>query len=235
MPAKSLRHRQKLGQRVTDTAQKPRSPEEVAFAQKCYFDYLQSFEKGRLSNAEAYDKAILTYSTGALALSLGFLKDNATAGTGSHFWILVTSWACFVVSIISIILSYLFAVSGNKKALKAVERYYIHGDDSAADEPTNIFSRMVGITAWVAGLLFCAGAALTACFVVYSIEENTMSTNSNNDKSSGGQPAHKAAGEPAVTRLPTNPVPTTTAPTPTQGTQNNQSEGGGKQGGGKSE
>lgn len=49
----------------------------------------------QLSNSEKFDNAILTLSTGALAISLAFIKDIVPLKLAQNLWLLKASWWLF--------------------------------------------------------------------------------------------------------------------------------------------
>ena len=46
----------------------------------------------QLSNSEKFDNAILTLSTGALGISLAFIKDIVPLKIAQNLWLLKASW-----------------------------------------------------------------------------------------------------------------------------------------------
>jgi hypothetical protein len=63
------------------------------------------------ANAEPLDKAVLTLSGAALALSLTFSKDIAPPDRAVWLWLLFVSWGLFVLSIAINIAGYLTALT----------------------------------------------------------------------------------------------------------------------------
>ena len=57
-------------------------------------------------SAAQHDKAILTVASGGLALSLTFLKEIAPHPLPETWKYIGISWACFVLSILTILLSF---------------------------------------------------------------------------------------------------------------------------------
>src|SRR5690606_9353963 len=119
--------------------------------------------------------AILTYSTGALALSLGFLKDFAITSGSNNLGILYWSWLLFVICIASTVGSFLVGKLGNRIQLQKAESYYLHRNERAYDRK-NIPSLITTGMNWLSGLSFCTGALFTALFVFNSVKDQTMST-----------------------------------------------------------
>ncbi len=142
-------------------------------AEKLFFTIQEELFRRETLNSDAYDKAILTYSSGALALSIGFLKDFAVTSESQNLWILFTSWALFVVAIFSTIIAFLFGKAANQRQLEKSELYYIHGHEPAIDFD-NKWVRKSTIFNWSAGLSFALAALLTALFVSISIKEQPV-------------------------------------------------------------
>ncbi len=75
-----------------------------------------------------YDKAILTLSGGALALSLTFLDYLVpTPIANSKVWLLL-SWGLFSLSLTSILISYLFSMESLRKTIKQIDQKRIYID-----------------------------------------------------------------------------------------------------------
>jgi hypothetical protein len=85
----------------------------------------------QFSNSEAYDKAILTLSSGFLALSLTFIKDLVSPGTIRVTGLLYASWIVLTAAIISTVLSFRVSNIAIEGQLAQAERYY-HGRDENA-------------------------------------------------------------------------------------------------------
>jgi uncharacterized membrane protein len=72
----------------------------------------------QLSNSEKFDNAILTLSTGALAISLAFIKDIVPLEIAQNLWLLKASWWLFGFSIISTLVSFAASQLGISRQLK---------------------------------------------------------------------------------------------------------------------
>jgi hypothetical protein len=79
-----------------------------------------------LSNSEKFDNAILTLSTGALAISLAFIKDIVPLEIAQNLWLLKASWWLFGFSIISTLVSFAASQLGISRQLKYAEEYYLN-------------------------------------------------------------------------------------------------------------
>lgn len=79
------------------------NPEPESWRPKAYWE---AASRAELSASQDYDRAILTLSSGTLALSATFLKDIAQTPAKSIV-LLEVSWAALIGAIIAIILSFL--------------------------------------------------------------------------------------------------------------------------------
>lgn len=132
--------------------------------QKLYMALKQEIDKRDLSNTENHDKAILTYSSLGLTISLTFLKDVTPLECVSHEWALFTSWVLFLAAIITVIFSFFLSQSALHTQLKNAEDYYLGDDDSALNrtnplgqltKAANILSAIFFVLAVVCAALFC--------------------------------------------------------------------------------
>jgi len=85
----------------------------------------------QFSNSEAYDKAILTLSSGFLALSLSFIKEILPAGSITWTGLLYASWALLALAIICTVFSFRLSNAAIEGQLAQAHRYYKEKDESA--------------------------------------------------------------------------------------------------------
>src|SRR6478609_5259475 len=98
--------------------------EDVRKARKAQHDaLLLEVEKRRVANVDNFDKAILTYSSAGLALSLGFLKDFVPIGEARCPLFLYGSWTLFVLATVTTIASYVISQSAQLRQLEISNRY----------------------------------------------------------------------------------------------------------------
>ena len=125
--------------------------------------------KRQLSNSDNFDKAILTYSSTGLALSLGFLKDFVPITHANAPWLLFLSWTLFGVAVVVTLFSFISSQLGITRQLGLNERYYLQLDDSALSEK-NFFARCTDWLAYVAGAAFVVAIACSTVFVSINLE-----------------------------------------------------------------
>lgn len=61
---------------------------------------LEIIETAEQTNIVAYDKALLTLASAALALSLAFTKDLVPFATAQKLWVLIASWGGLVLTLV---------------------------------------------------------------------------------------------------------------------------------------
>ena len=105
-------------------AKKNTEEAEQEAAKQKYIDELKAIIQYSISK---FDDQILYISSGALGLSLGFIKDIVPLGSAAYRWVLVTSWwvlaATIIISLVSHLVSYYLTQNQiqkieNKKPLK---------------------------------------------------------------------------------------------------------------------
>lgn len=149
----------------------------------------------QLSNANNFDKAILTYSAAGLALSLGFLKDFIPINHANAAWLLFFSWALFVAAFVITLFSFIASQIGIAKQLEINEQYYLKEDDSALSE-RNFFAQCTNWLAWAAGIALVAGMMCSTIFVSVNLEKAAMMTDSKRGFGQDGAPI------PGIQRIP---------------------------------
>lgn len=128
-------------------------------------EYRNQLLKAAHSSSEAYDKAVVTLSGGALALSLAFMKDIVREPRADTKYLLVAAWISFAVSIALILLSLLTSKWALNKAVQQVDSGKIYnqragGKFSAITEALNV----------LAGLGFLSGVGFLASFVLTNMK-----------------------------------------------------------------
>lgn len=85
-------------------------------------------------SADQHDKAILTIASGGLALSVTFLKDIAPHPLSETWKYLGAAWVCFVVGILTILLSFQTSQSACRKQRDFLDDLYQKGTASEAEK-----------------------------------------------------------------------------------------------------
>ncbi len=151
--------------------------------------------KRQLSNSENFDKAILTYSSAGLALSLGFLKDFIPITRADASWVLFLSWGLFVIAVVATLFSFISSQFGIMKQLIINDRYYLKMDDAALFE-SNFFARCTDWLAYVAGIAFVVAIASSTIFVSINLERAAIMAEQKQ------VPLREGASVPTIQRVP---------------------------------
>lgn len=136
--------------------------------QRLYEKTREDLLKRQLSNAENFDKAILSVSTAALGFSLAFLKDFVALEEARYAWLLYTSWGAFALAIVATIASYLVSQWGVTEQLEKAEGYYLRGDESCLKR--GFYAQLTDRINGAAGALFIVGVVVTTLFVSLNVK-----------------------------------------------------------------
>lgn len=115
-------------------------------------DYLSIVRKMRDYAQEEFDKLIVYLSSGGLVLTVGFVKDLVDLDEACWKFLLILSWAGFIISLIMILLSHRSAIKAS--TLELIE---LHDESDNQDQKTerlNFFSFIVLIAAVIVFVLF---------------------------------------------------------------------------------
>lgn len=183
-----------------------------------------------LSNSENYDKSILMYATGALALSLSFIKDIVPLKEAIGTAYLEASWLFWIGAIVSVLTSFVLGQEANELQRKLALRYYYEDDETAYKEE-NKWIKYVKRANLTSGVLFVLGALATMVFAWSNIEHQRHLPTSEAKQMAtptptpapAPAPSHRgmtgdAAPIPQIQKKPPSPAPAPTpTPTPTPG------------------
>ena len=127
-------------------------------------------EKRLVANADNFDKAILTYSSAGLALSLGFLKDFVPIAEATSAWLLYGSWVSFLLAVITTLLSYLTSQGAQRRQLDISVKYNLELKDDALTE-VNWQQRLTELGSYVAGACFGIALIGSTLFVALNLHK----------------------------------------------------------------
>ena len=176
----------------------------------------------QMSNAKAFDKAVLTLASAALGLSLAFIKDVAPPLSAARFpWLLYLSWWLLASTIVMTVASFLVSQQGIQRQLDIARRYHKERIEAAANEK----NRLADATVWLnllSGGAFIAAVIATTGFISVNIERASAMVEHQNFPINVPSPERIERGMPIprVERLPArDPAQQTPATQPTQTTQ----------------
>jgi len=127
----------------------------------------------QLSNSERFDNAILSLSTGALGISIVFIKDIVPIKTAQNILLLKISWWLFGLSIISTVVSFVASQAGIRTQLKFAEHYYLLKQEEYLKKK-NFSSLINDFLNYMSGAIFIVAVILTIIFVSSNIGGNVQ-------------------------------------------------------------
>jgi hypothetical protein len=169
------------------------------------------------SNAEAYDRAILTLSSAFLGFSIAFVKD-IVKDAFTWPWVLFASWMFFGLAIIMTIASIAYSQWAIDRLIDAARDFYLNGVKES-NAVSKLLAKRTRIMNRTSGSLFVVGVFLTLAFAIENLSRSpSMPTETKvmpAPTETRGQPvnAFEAVVIPAV---PTAPVAVAPAPSPAQ-------------------
>jgi len=126
-----------------------------------YRDFLQTAYKDQ---SDAYDKAVMTLSGGALGVSMTFIKDLVPTPISATLWLLGSAWASFGVSVLAILISMFTSQLAIKKAMKQVDAGTIR-----TERPGKWYGRVTASLNVLAGLGFAVGVMFLVWFALQNL------------------------------------------------------------------
>ena len=154
--------------------------------QETYLKERASLIDAEHSSSDEHDKAALTLSGGALALSITFLEKIAPNPSPESTWILFVAWAGFILSITSVLAGFHLSQLACRKQRDILDQMQLSGGKLDV-EPINRFSNWTLRLNYASFGFFVVGVAFLAWYVGGNLPTST--------------PATPAAAAP----LPTNP------------------------------
>ncbi len=178
----------------------------------------------QLSNAEQFDRAVLTLSSGALGLSLAFIKDFVPVDKAQVPVLLVASWIFFGCAIVSTVSSFLVSQVAINIQLNYAEQYYLKREGQYLAKK-NIPAKITDALNVASGVLFVIAVGCTIIFVMFNLGGAKMA-----EGKSGKAQINDAAPIPTLQSAPGSGVEKKGAPIPSMPVV----PGGGQSGGNQS-
>jgi hypothetical protein len=120
------------------------------------------------ASSDEFDKSLLTFSSGALGLSLAFIKDIVPLNQAGWLPWLYFSWVSFAACIAVTIASFQFGIQAQKNHLDFLYKYYIECKSEFLNKKS-AWSRLVTVCAVAGALFFLAGLVGTMIFVCENV------------------------------------------------------------------
>ena len=161
---------------------------------RIYASTRQDLLARNLSNAEKYDNAILTLSTGILGASLAFIKDIVPLDRAEYILLIKISWWLFGAAIVSTLVSFVVSQHAIKRQLEYAEKYYLDGDEKYLREK-NDPATLTDYINYASGAFFIAGIIASVLFVSVNIKGGLAMSKETK------QPLNEGAPVPSLQRL----------------------------------
>ncbi len=146
-------------------------------------DLVKDVSGADAKNAEAFDKAILTLSSGALALSLAFTKDIVSPATAEYNFLLYASWAFFMFALVVNVAGFMRAFRNARQLRRLLFDALRHGtksEDLVQPMMDNHVNEVYGIHFWQ-GTFFLMGATAFTFYVMLNFHHEATMTKTRTD------------------------------------------------------
>jgi len=147
---------------------------EAAQRQALYEMHLQRAWEDRQSSSDSFDKSLLTVSSGALGVSLVFIKDIVPLPHAVWMPLLYSSWGFLAACVVLTVFSFRLSVAALDRHIDHLDEYYRKEVTNALNRKS-IHSKMLTLFTWSAASFFLAGVACTIVFCVKNVEESKLS------------------------------------------------------------
>jgi len=139
---------------------------DAGIRRQLYDAYFKDARAQQVASQQSYDKAILLYSSGGLALSITFLKDFiGGAKNAVSLWILQISWALFALAMLATVLSFLASAAAHAESMEDAKSYYLDCDDSAWNR-VSWKDALLRYMNQISGFSFIGGVCATVWFAI---------------------------------------------------------------------
>ncbi len=139
---------------------------DAVIRRQLYDAYFKDARAQQVASQQSYDKAILLYSSGGLALSITFLKD-LVGGTKNavNLGLLQASWALFALAMLVTVLSFLTSAAAQEESMGDAKSYYLDGNECAWNRVSwrDVLLRYMN---QVSGFSFIGGVCATVWFAI---------------------------------------------------------------------
>jgi hypothetical protein len=114
-------------------------------------------------SSKTFDKAILTFGSGAFGVSIAFLKDIAPKPFQNTLWLLGMSWLLFSAALIIILVGFVASQNACKAQIDITYESLIN-----ENEQTNRWTSVTSILAWTSVFALALAFLFAGCFVYWN-------------------------------------------------------------------
>ena len=152
-----------------------------------YKEQLVSAREDQRASSDDFDKNVMTLSSGALALSVAFIKDVVHLPDAIWRQLLIASWVLFSAAVLATLLSFLCSGRALEKHITYLKKYYIDRDDNYLNKQSR-WSWWVAACAVFGASAFVGGVLSTVIFASVNLKGGLPSERRAEDK--GSNTAH---------------------------------------------
>ena len=134
-----------------------------------YNDHKKQSWEDIQSSTDSYDQSLLTLSSGALGLSIAFIKDILPLHLATWLVLLYISWIAFGLCILTTVISFQVAIVAQREHLGYCWNFYVGRDDSYQNM-RGPYSKWLTRCTIIAGSLFVLALACTITFAIANVE-----------------------------------------------------------------
>ena len=181
-------------------------PEVSDEIRKVYADHVAEINKREVSSSENFDRAVLTFSSAGLALSVGFLKDFVPIQSAAAPWTLYWSWVLFTAATCATIISFLVSSQALEAQKGRAYAYYMQANDDAL-RSGNLWDRGTRVLNYMSAASFLLAMILSVVFISINLEKGSAMKD-NNPRNSGGSTEilHKGLTVPTMQQVQRPPA-----------------------------
>jgi hypothetical protein len=108
-----------------------------------------------------FEKNLVYLSSGALAISIGFVENIIDLKSAAYLWLLIVSWGCLAVALILNLATHLISVNNSTKARREMDEGLKY---KVLIKQINDRNKIMRILNWVTFTLFALGVLFTVVF-----------------------------------------------------------------------
>lgn len=120
------------------------------------------------SSTDSFDQALLALSSGALGISLAFIKDIVPLKEAVWLGLLFTSWISFAACILVTVFSFQLSIKAQKEHLEYLPKYYVEGKEEYLTR-RSCYSKILTFFTWLAATSFLVGLVCTVVFCINNV------------------------------------------------------------------
>ncbi|MGB7581754.1 MAG: hypothetical protein WBL85_04825 [Sedimentisphaerales bacterium] len=135
---------------------------------KVYLEERKFLVDAEREQSQSFDKAILTLAGGAFGISLTFIKDIVSNHEPVQLPWLILAWICFIVSMLSTLISFLTSQKACATQREILEALYCDEQDKKSNHENTAAERTSWLN-WFSISTFIMGTIFLAIFSIVNL------------------------------------------------------------------